>query len=193
MVCLFHPMIRQQQLQYADVEETELERVAVVEEVVRRVAMVDGELSRSPMVRSRTGSRGRMRKRHGGGVMETTPETKTATRRGSRRESRCRSRRRHTIERHIPGFARHVNASGTMARTGVAKTRRARESAPPRRRCLRDQQRRPPRRSQAHKNGEEDADAARSCWSRRRGRSGQRRWRRGGTGRSDEVTPDDLA
>jgi len=178
----------------ADVEEAELEQVAVVEEVVRRVAVVDGELSRSPMVRSRTGSRGRTRKRHGGGVTETTPETKTATRRGSRRESRCRNRRRHAIERHIPGFARPVNASGTMARTGVAKTGRARESAPPRRHCLRDQQRRPPRRSQAQKNGEEeDADAARSCWSRRRGRSGRRRWRRGGAGRSDEVTPDDLA
>ena len=71
----------------ADVEEAELEQVAVVEEVVRRVAVVDGELSRSPMVRSRTGSRGRTRKRHGGGVTETTPEMKTATRRGSRRES----------------------------------------------------------------------------------------------------------
>ena len=131
----------------ADVEEAELEQVAVVEEVVRRVAVVDGELSRSPMVRSRTGIRGRTRKRHGGGATETTPETKTATRRGSRRESRCRSRRRHAIKRHISGFARPVNASGTMARTGVAKTGRARESAPPRRRCLRDQQRRPPRRS----------------------------------------------
>ena len=58
----------------------------------------------------------------------------------------------------------------------------------------RDQQRRPPRRLQAQKNGEEeDADAARSCWSRRRGRSGRRRWRRGGARRSEEGNLEFLA
>jgi hypothetical protein len=59
--------------------------------------------------------------------------------------------------------------------------------------CLRDQQRRPPRRSQAQNGIVEEANAARCCWSRRRGRTRRRCWRRGGAGRSEEMNPNDLA
>jgi hypothetical protein len=58
----------------------------VVDDAVRRVAVVDVELSRLPRVRSRTGSRGRSkRRREDGGAKGKPPGTKTATRRGSRK------------------------------------------------------------------------------------------------------------
>jgi hypothetical protein len=56
----------------------------VVDDAMRRVAVVDVELSRLPRVKSRTGSRGRSRRRReDGGAKGKPPWTKTATRRGN--------------------------------------------------------------------------------------------------------------
>jgi hypothetical protein len=84
--------------------------------------------------------------------------TRQGSRRGGRSTPRTRSRRRGDA---CAGFARPKNASRMKARTDVANIGRVRQRAQPDRHCLRDQERRPPRRSQAQKNdGVEDVDAA---------------------------------
>jgi hypothetical protein len=105
----------------------------------------------------------------------------------SKRGSMPKSMQSGADGRDVPKFARLENASGMMARTGVANTERAREGASPsvvvygtNREGLQDTRRRTI-------VGVEAADAACCCRSRRRGRMRRRRWRRGGAARIEVV------
>jgi hypothetical protein len=87
---------------------------------------------------SRTRSRGRTRgRREDGGATGKTPKTKMARVEAVEEGVDAEVDAVRAIKRDTSGFAGPGNASGTMARTGVANTGRARESAPPRSRCLR--------------------------------------------------------